>query len=139
MTNPFDDFTRRLARYGDSLALDDVLAQLDERVVQGWLNRELTEKEPAWIVTDLADELSTSPDRAGKLRVTLEALTADSPQATVWYALADALRRCCAKEAIAKAKTLLWVDGWLEPLRSGLDHYDAIAADRRALGREVRP
>ena len=50
----------------------------------------------------------------------------------------DELRRCIAKDALRKAEALRWVENLTRPLKSALEQYDAIAADRRALAREVR-
>ena len=130
MSNAFDDFTRDL--------VSEPKLQPDGAVVSAWLERELADEGPAWVVQELMDEFTSFAPNAAKdecATVVLKALASDEPQAVVWYTLADAMRSIVLKDAKRKADSLRIFSDLLRPLRSSLDHYDAIGADRRALSR----
>jgi hypothetical protein len=107
-----------------------------------YLDDELSENEPAWVVSDLVDELlhdesgKRGTDRVELATVVLRALTSPTPNAVVWYSLADALRRVVARQVLRKVESERFIFDMLTPLKSAIDQYDAIGTDRRALARE---
>jgi hypothetical protein len=131
--NAFDEYTREL--------VEDPKATIDASVVKAWLERELAEEGAAWVITEITDEFcsfgqSVAQDETAA--IVLRALTADAPQAVVWYTLSDALRSVVYKAAHRKAEAIRFVDDFQRPLREAIDHYDAIGADRRALARGAK-
>jgi len=118
----------------------DPTATPDAAAVSAWLDRELADESPSWVVSNLVDEMLFDNDRKQDkqemvLRVVLDALTKPDPQAVVWYAMADAMKRLVQRDARRKAAAAAWVEEMLRPLKKSVEHYDAIGTDRRALAR----
>ena len=141
MGTRLDQLAKALARQPGT-TLGQVCRELGEMELSEYLDDELSENEPAWVISDLVDELlhdesgKRGTDRVELATVVLRALTSPTPNAVVWYSLADALRRVVARQVMRKVESERFIFDMLAPLKSAIDHHDAIGADRRTLARE---
>ena len=131
--HPLTELAQDVARDHREPTLAICCEALTDSDMEAWLDYTLAdETAPQQVMSDIVDEFQDDARAVLFLRCLLKGDSAPF----AGQMMRQGLKRVAAQDLLRKARSHLWVESFLSPLRTALDHHDAIKADRRALARE---